>query len=485
MRNKRAGVLATYSLALALVTPAWLLEATDARRVREELERAEPALESEGPRQIRKCKVKLRALDAEGRWLGTVPLQLISRDGAVTDVMLSATFLPPALRRSGGATVQGTFGEADWRCMVPDLGLELATAVEDEALPARDLLLDAERVRPLLETSIRSARAEWRDARITHCDAEVRRYKQGSRCTVLYRLTYAEEVQCADRPPGVVVAKARCNGAGRETFRVMQELSASPLGLSPTVRLAQPLACYAEIGVVVQGAVPGDATLKKIVESTFDDPEHAGLDRVRRLLQRTARGLAELHACGVTEGRARGWEEEHDEILTRIGFLAHAIPSLEGFARPLLQYVEHMFRTSSPPRLVPSHGGFRGAQVLVDGEDIGFIDFDPFCQAEPAMDLAEFVRFLVQQAFGEPDDVGSAAAASRLALADELVDLVLDTYRSHADVDLERVTAWQALGALQRLLAGWDEGKTGRLAADAWLLDHFLARHGLPARPFV
>jgi hypothetical protein len=62
---------------------------------------------------------------------------------------------------------------------------------------------------------------------------------------------------------------------------------------------------------------------------------------------------------------------------------------------------------------------------------------------------------------------------------------VLDGYRAEAEIDLERVTAWQALGGLQRLLAGWAKGKTSRLAADAWLLDHFLLDHGLPPRPFA
>jgi hypothetical protein len=485
MQSKRVGTIACYSAALALVTPAWLLAATDEKRVRVALERMEPDLASDGPWTIRTCKVKLRALDADGRWLGRVPLQLEGRDGAVADVTLLATFLPPALRQASGNAVEGTFGKAGWHCSVPALGLELTVGGEDHALPARDLLLDPQRVRPLLESSLRSAEPEWRNLRITHCDAEVRRYKPGSRCTVLYRLEYADVMAAAEAPPNVVVAKARAGGAGTETFGVMQALWTSPLGTSSTVRIARPLGYHPEIGVLVQGPVPGNATLKEIVEATFEDPEFAGLDRVRRLLQRTARGLAELHACGVTQGRVRSCADERAEVLSRLDHLTHAIPALEGFARPLLEQVDRIFRNSAPPRLVPSHGGFRGAQVLVNSEDIGFIDFDPFCQAEAAMDLAEFVRFLLQEAFGEPDDVESAASARRLAVADELVALVLDTYRAEAEIDLERITAWQALGGLQRLLAGWAKGKTGRLAADAWLLDHFLLDHGLPRRPFA
>ena len=40
--------------------------------------------------------------------------------------------------------------------------------------------------------------------------------------------------------------------------------------------------------------------------------------------------------------------------------------------------------------LVATHRSFRPAQILVDHDDIAFIDFDGFCQSEAGLDLALF-----------------------------------------------------------------------------------------------
>ena len=481
--------MSTYSSILPLVTPRWLLEVTDARRVRRALEEIEPALGRSGS-SIKKCKVKLRVLGADGRWMGSVPIEVEEPGGAgaVREVLLAARFSPPDRRADGDrAVARGRFGEPGWRCRIPELGLELATRADEDDPPGRSLLMDPDRVRGLLQESIRGARTAWRGVVVSSCQPEETRRKLASRSTVRYRLGYEPGSPGAgpDQPPAVVVAKAYRPGTGSGTFSAMSALWTSALRRSATVRIAEPIAYHPEIDVLVQGPVPEEATLKELIGDILTAPDPTALGRLGALLERTATGLAELHRCGVNTGPRRGWEEELGEVEGRLRALGAVIPQVEGLGRELVDRAGAILGPPPPGGEVPSHGGFRAAQVLVAGHDIGFIDFDSFCMADPAMDLAEFVRFLVQEGFGEPDCLDGAEARARLSLLDDLSDAVLDSYRATAQVDPQRVVAWQALGWLNRLLAGWAKAKTDRLAIDAHLMDHFLARWGLPGAPFA
>src|SRR3712207_8430077 len=47
-----------------------------------------------------------------------------------------------------------------------------------------------------------------------------------------------------------------------------------------------------------------------------------------------------------------------------------------------------------PLPLVPSHGDLTPGQILFDGARPGLLDFDTVCQAEPALDLGQFLAYL-------------------------------------------------------------------------------------------
>lgn len=481
----------TYGSILALVTPDWLLEATDGARLRSVLEAADPAFGFPGL-TITSCKVKLRVLDADGRWWGSVKLELGPTDddeSSTRKLALAASFLPPGLRHPGPQRVQGKLGDRDWSCSMPELGLELTAIAEDPKLPARALLIDGEQARPLLQDSIRAARAAWRTVEVNTCQPEVTRYKPGSRCTVRYRLTYRDgstaEIPPGEEPPGLVVAKTYRSGAGMHTFAAMSGLWRSPLATSSTVRIAEPLAYHPAIDVLVQGPVPQETTLKALIGRVVADGDQHDLPRLRGLLVRTATALGELHRCGLSDGPERVWQDELAVVDDCLRRLTNAIPPVAGLGRPQLNHVAALFADHPLDHSVPSHGGFRAAQVLVAADDIGIIDFDDFCLADPAMDLAEFARFLVQEGFGEPADPHDADGQLRLALLDDLVELVVDTYAATNTVDRERLVGWLTLGWLNRLLGGWAKGKTDRLAIDARLLDYFLEQNGIDPSPFA
>jgi hypothetical protein len=111
---------------------------------------------------------------------------------------------------------------------------------------------------------------------------------------------------------------------------------------------------------------------------------------------------------------------------------------------------------------VPTHRSFRPAQILVDGADIAFIDFDGFCQAEAGLDLALFRTTLVDLCLRGMEEDGAMAAAdldaAEVAL-DELCATFLDAYAEVAPLSIERLALWDAITSTKDILDCWRKVK--------------------------
>src|SRR2546427_12064551 len=106
-----------------------------------------------------------------------------------------------------------------------------------------------------------------------------------------------------------------------------------------------------------------------------------------------------------------------------------------------------------PPRstLFPYTTLFRS--VLPHGGHIAFIDFDGFCEAEPAVDLALFRATIKQNvmrlgSLEEPPE----PSLELLSELDGLCDLFLDEYERMAPVSRARVALWETLYLLESVL---------------------------------
>ena len=94
---------------------------------------------------------------------------------------------------------------------------------------------------------------------------------------------------------------------------------------------------------------------------------------------------------------------------------------------------------------------------------IGFVDFDSFSQAEPAMDLALFLSTFKDRAMralfckGKSKDAAldPAMCEARLAQLDELGEVFLAHYERHAPVSRQRVALWEACNLFRLVLRCW------------------------------
>jgi thiamine kinase-like enzyme len=330
------------------------------------------------------------------------------------------------------------------------------------------LLTDPESARELLEQAIRACSPTHSQLRIEAVEPRVVRAK-GSRCTVVYELEFGPEEH---NTPSPLIAKTYRGDKGENAYAGMRALWTSKLGRSNAVSIAEPLAFVPELNVLVQGPVRGETTLKAVIKAAFEAGTAEALLELSVYVDKTAVGLAELHRCGVTYGGTVTWDDKLADVEETVGRAASLASELADAAAPLLTRLEEQATGYPPDPPVPTHGSFRPNQVLVNEGEIGFIDFDRFGQAEPALDIASFRTAMRDAGRLDGSEHVDEVRQARLVQLDELCDRFLDRYAGVASVSRERVRVWEALGLFTTVLHCWTKMEAGLEARLELLLDY-------------
>jgi hypothetical protein len=503
-----------------LQPPDWLTAAVTPACVRTGLLRLVPEFAS-GRLVLSSCEVKrLRFRESQGCWSGMYLLTIeglpqASQSGQQDEeqvlqqvVPVHGTLIPPGLREPAHGVNDVPFGAEQWRCYLPELHLELRTQPPDSELAALPQLTDPEAARSLLETSIRAGAPHYDDLRIESCTPKVMRYKPGSRCTILYHLAYPPALAQGHNWPAVVVAKTHHGAKGQNAYAGMQALWNSPLGTSHTVAIAEPLAYLTDLKVLVQGPIREEQTLEDLIQHTWRAAKVPNAARdaleisgdLHTYICKTAAGLAELHQCGIHYGETVNWTDELAEIYEGRAKLAAPLPQLGDLAEDLLDHLQRLAAIHPADPVAPAHRSFRPAQVLLYKGQIGFIDFDGVCQAEPAMDLALFMTTVKNMALrksnlgtevlngrelgGEDEDeeegelIDAETRLARLTQAEAICQLFLTEYEKHASVSHIRILLWETLDLLSLVLGSWTKLKLARLDNCLFMLERHLKVNG-------
>jgi aminoglycoside phosphotransferase (APT) family kinase protein len=284
-----------------------------------------------------------------------------------------------------------------------------------------------------------------------------------------------------------VVAKVYKGGKGKNPDASMRALWDSPIGTSAAVRIAEPLGYLPELDTALQGPVREERLLKDLVRSALRAGTPEAMAELNTMMRRTAAGLAALHRSGVAYGESECWDDESAKAWETVQQLGAVFPELQAAAAPLLQRLDALAAATPADPPAPAHGSFRPAQVLIAGEELAFIDFDSFCQAEPAMDLALFLSSTKNVGLSEPheeesgEDDSALDPATREALLvqlDGVCEAFLAEYERHAPVSRERVALWETLDMLDLVLTCWTKIKPVRVQNTLALLERQLRPGG-------
>ena len=399
--------------------------------------------------------------DDSGYWEGTYNLAVQSSSTGLEQTILlhgkltAPWFGEPAIIASNPAP----FGSPDWLCFLPEFNLALEIEPPEKELPGLAQLTDADQSRLLMERVLREAGRLAADHTITACTPRILSYKPGSRCTIRYELEYAASPHPSTRSPQLVIGKVYRKGSkAQNAYEGMMTLWHSPLADGGAVTIAEPIACLPDLKMMLQSTIPGEISLEDLLKSWIDSPNGEEQEKLYRSMRRTAAGLAAFHRSGASYGEQVALGERFVDIHELIHRLTVLLPELKDAILPLLERLENLAALYPEEPAVPTHGTFNPEQVLIDGERIGFIDFDDYCMAEPALDVGLFRAAIKDTGMNAPFSSSTPSRAERLArliLLDEIGDVFLSEYETQAAISRHRVALWEATDYLRNCLHYW------------------------------
>lgn len=437
--------------------PPWLAAALDADQVMASLNRHVPEFAS-GALRLRGCTIDLLHLkNTKGEWARNWSLTVADTNGEQR-IPVRVTLSAPGLAATEPPAAPPPFESSDWQCWLPEVGLlcKRGRSKKDKDFPSLKALTDPEQSRLLIEQALRAQTAGYEDVSIRSCAPEMVHNKPGKSTVIRYKLGYGSEADGRGWRDTIIL-KAYGDDSGRNAFVGMHAVWDAGLQKSTAVRIPEPLAYLADQQATVQGPVPEERDLEKLLHALLlsDDPaDQAALDQAFRS---TGVALAAFHSCGGKVDLTTTWNAAFAEPADQLTCLRVPFPAPIAALDLLIERLRALEAASPADPLVPTHGAFRPEQILLAGKQIGFIDFDSFCMAEPAFDLALFRASVMDNGLYDehiqPRD--EAEAAARRTRIDALNESFLAAYEAHAPVSRERVALWEAIFYLNDSLQCW------------------------------
>lgn len=260
----------------------------------------------------------------------------------------------------------------------------------DPAMPALSQALDAIIAEPLLQRAIAQWRPAAEDARLE--SVRLLRHKPGRRALIEYELSVNDDERLT------LLGKIRAKGLDRKTPKLMVELAKNGFGANSHDGIAVPevIGEIPELQLWLQAKVPGVPVTHWL----------AGADGVA-MVERVAVAAHKIHRAGVRPSRRHTVDDELRILEERLGALGNSKPEWNARLKSLLTLCrEHCEPLRSRPTC-GVHRDFYPAQLLVDGARLWLLDFDLYCESDPALDIGNFLGHITEQALRE---TGNSAA---------------------------------------------------------------------------
>ena len=282
-------------------------------------------------------------------------------------------------------------------------------AASDAALPTVALALDPAAVRREFKHGL--PRLSGQNGRVSVRSARVIRHKPGKRCVIQYEV----RVKWPDRPrqEAILIGKVRARRYGNEQVRLLEAIRNAGFedGSADGVSVPEPL-----------GVIPRlQMWLQRWVKGTPSGALLAGPGGVA-LARRVAEAIHKLHRAGVPTERSHTMEDELRILHECVPGVATLRPQLGPRLRRILESCDRLGAKVAAPKTCGIHRDFYPAQVLVDGERLWLVDFDLYCQGDPALDVGNFIGHMTEESLRTCGDAAAWRDCEQ-AMEDRFVEL--------------------------------------------------------------
>ncbi len=279
----------------------------------------------------------------------------------------------------------------------------------DPAMPSLALALDPEEVQRQLGRRLTRLAGE---GGVVHLRTiRVIRYKPGRRCVIEYEV----DVERPDAQPEtvVLVGKVRVRRYGKSGYRLLDAFwnagfqSDSPDGIS----VPEPVGTVPKFQMWLQRKVPGRAATELLAA-------RSGVALARKI----AEAACKVHRAGIATPQRHTMADELKILKTHLPTVSPPGSPWAGRIARLLGAADRLGAATREPKTCGIHRDFYADQVIVDGERLFLLDFDLYCEGDPALDIGNFMGHITEQSLRTLGDAGALVDREQ-ALEERFVEL--------------------------------------------------------------
>ncbi len=249
-------------------------------------------------------------------------------------------------------------------------------------------------------------------------EIRVIRYKPTQRCLIEYTVD-------VDRPDGpletvVLIAKLRAGHSPRAAYRLLDRLWNSGFGADSAdhISVPEPIGIISDFQMWLQRKVSGVAATELI----------RGPGGIL-LARRVAVAADKLHRAGIPAERRHTMADELRILHTRLPAVANGNNERAERIERILEAAERLASGTAPFTTCSIHRDFYPDQVIVDGTRLYLVDFDLYCEGDPALDIGNFLGHLTEQSLRTQGDP-TALEEVENALVERFVELAGEQTRA-------------------------------------------------------
>jgi hypothetical protein len=282
-------------------------------------------------------------------------------------------------------------------------------AADDPEMPSIAMALDPDEAQRQLEHRLGHLAGENGSFQLR--EIRVSRYKPVRRCLIEYDL---------ERPEAMtLLGKVRVRRFGKSGYRLLSAFwnagfdAEAPDGIA----VPEPVGTVSKFRMWLQRKVPGCAATDLLAAGDVD------------LARRIAEAAHKVHRAGVPTERHHTMADELRILHERLPAVGRAEPQWADRIERLLEACDQLGTAMSEAIPCGIHRDFYADQVIVDGPRLHLIDFDLYCEGDPALDIGNFLGHLTEQSLrtlGDPE----ALAHVEGALEERFVELSGEKTRS-------------------------------------------------------